>query len=508
MVLVALAALLSTFYRRNVTTALTHSGELAVYGTDLFGLAAAAYLAWSLVSRRPRTRFQNQYLVVVGLFAAYCAAVSAARFLQGHSDLQSLQVPRSDLMTVWVVFAVAWCGLRRQTLLLASAVFTLVLSTASVAMSGSWAAYTFSYWQSNSIRTDLLAILLPVSVMAVLRVRGKAGQWLTRANLVVHVIGLSYCVVVSGSRLGAVLVPALLLACVAVLVQQRQAVVVALCVAAASASLVGLYLTQNCSVVINYGISRSPGFGGLLKAGDGWPGLCSHQPGTSAPTSASRQQPAQPSPSAKPSPAATPSPTASSRPTSTTAATQSTSPADPASSTPTATKSSTGSAKSTTVATVPSPGLDADTSKEESTQVRTIVWGKALQDIKSNWVFGPGGRQYQVSYSASSTPIVVPPHNFVLEISLAYGVAGLALWLLVLAFPVLHPSNRRHLTTAPGILALASLGFALCTALVQPLMLNPTVLFVCYFVIAVLVAPGGHEALRPGPRRRRPAHRA
>ena len=81
-----------------------------------------------------------------------------------------------------------------------------------------------------------------------------------------------------------------------------------------------------------------------------------------------------------------------------------------------------------------------------------------------------------MQYSQSSTPVVIPPHNFVLEIALAYGVVGLALWLLVFCFPLMQRAVRRHLLTAPGVLTALALGYALCTALFQPLMLNPTVL--------------------------------
>ena len=179
--------------------------------------------------------------------------------------MQSLQVPRADLMTLWIVLVVMWLGIRRGLLLAASTVFTFVLSIASVAMSGTWAAFTFSYWQSTAIRTDLLAILLPVTVMAVLRLHSGPARWLVRVNLVVHVASLTFVMVVSGSRLGAALIPLVLIMCTAVLVQQRRPLAAAASVLAAGAGLLGLYVTQDCSQVIKYGITRSPLFGAASR---------------------------------------------------------------------------------------------------------------------------------------------------------------------------------------------------------------------------------------------------
>ena len=62
-----LLALLSTYFRRNISTGLTKSGELAAYGTDVFGLVAFVALTAHFANRRRRRNPQLEHDVVVVL---------------------------------------------------------------------------------------------------------------------------------------------------------------------------------------------------------------------------------------------------------------------------------------------------------------------------------------------------------------------------------------------------------------------------------------------------------
>jgi O-antigen ligase len=108
----------------------------------------------------------------------------------------------------------------------------------------------------------------------------------------------------------------------------------------------------------------------------------------------------------------------------------------------------------------------------------------------------------------------VPPHNFLLEIMLAYGVVGLLLWLAIWVAPLRAAARALGIFSTPVVLCGTSLGVVAATAFFQPLMVNPTILFCCYFVAGVLVSAsrergvgdrlGRHRVSRRGGLRMRP----
>lgn len=475
-------ALLSTYYRHDAPLDVTKSGRLAVYGTDLVGIAVIVVMAYVML-RHPEARAAHtrRYLWLLATFLAYCAMVSGIRFATGSSDLQSLLIPRANALTVWILLAVLIFRIRRRPILVAVSAFAAVLAVATLAMSMTRAAYTFDYWQSHVIRADILAMLLPLNILAVITTREGRLRWVVRASLGLHLFATMYATVTSGSRLNALLFPAvafLALIWLGRALGSRMALIFSFCLLLA---LPALYVTQGCSGVVKYGVIRAPFFNALLNShrepnnDHCWLGSDSRigagGAASDALTSATTSGPAvsQASKGAASGPAlassSTTTPTTASLPTSSPTPSPSKSPAP-------------------LDERVPDPEL----SKRESTAARGVVWRLALKDVRSNPVFGPGYRQYEIRYSGSqdAVPVVVPPHNFILENALAYGVVGLILWLSLLAVPTFIAIRRTPL--APGaVLPLLALAYALGAASFQPLMVNPTILFFCFLTVSVAV---------------------
>jgi len=333
-------------------------------------------------------------------------------------------------MAVWILLLILVLDIRRRVLLLAVSAFSTVLSVLAFSMSMTWAAYTFSYWQNNAIRTDVLALLFPLHALAAVTFHSSRWRWLTRLSLGLHLFALTYCAIISGSRLNALLVPLVVLASLVIFARGAAMKVVLPYVLVPVLALSALFVAQGYSEVVKYGVTRSPGFSAILDNG--------RQPGATNPTMPT------------PTPTPTPAPTAIAP--------------DP---------------------TAPNPA----SSKEESTQVRQTIWTEAINDIRSSPLFGPGYRQYQVNYSTTDTrPVVVPPHNFVLELALAYGLIGLLMWLSLMTAPLLQAWRRGPRDSVASALTVTALGFAFTTSFFQPLMVNPTILFFCFFAIGVFVA--------------------
>lgn len=432
--MIVLASLCTTYYREDIPSAVTGSGRFAVYGTDIVGILALGGVATALLLR-PNTRSRPllQYLVVLGAFLAYCAVVSGVRILGGGSDLPSLLIPRANLMAVWVLLLILVLDIRRRVLLLAVSAFSTVLSVLAFSMSMTWAAYTFSYWQNNAIRTDVLALLFPLHALAAVTFHRSRWRWLTRLSLGLHLFALTYCAIISGSRLNALLVPLVVLASLVIFARGAAIKVVLPYVLVPVLALPVLFVAQGCSEVVKYGVTRSPGFSAILDNG--------RQPGHD----------------------------------------------DCFLDSPSETRAASTSAPT---AIAPDPtARDPTRSKQESTQARKTVWTEAINDIRSSPYFGPGYRQYQVNYSTTDArPVVVPPHNFVLELTLAYGIIGLLMWLSLMTAPLLQAWRRGPRDSAASALTVTALGFAFTTALFQPLMVNPTILVFCFFAIGVFVA--------------------
>lgn len=264
-------ALVGSVVMVNVPVSATNSGVIAVYGSDFISVTALIVVVACGIRRGwQRPRFKH-YVIVVTVFLVLCAVVSGVRTIGGASDLQSLLIPRANLASVWVVLAVLWLEIPAQRFLLMISGFSWLLAVVSFGIAAFAPQYNLLLWQSNSIRTILLALLMPANVLAVcVFATHKRWRVITIVSLGCHLIAVLFCGVITGSRLNSILIPAAAVVCIAVVSRSVKRAGTLFLVACVPFTLFALYGAQGCSPAIKYGIQRTPAVGLFLdKQGPG-----------------------------------------------------------------------------------------------------------------------------------------------------------------------------------------------------------------------------------------------
>ncbi len=160
------------------------------------------------------------------------------------------------------------------------------------------------------------------------------------------------------------------------------------------------------------------------------------------------------------------------------------------------------------------PEKEAENSAKDSTNARRKIWQEASADLRTNLLFGPGFRQYKITYEfVNQREVVMPPHNFILEYSLAYGLIGLSIWLLLMTQPLLvhlpalfrrkpkqndaglSSTSSSEMRSADGVSrapkwlwlasALVTLMVLFGSGFVQPVLTNPAILLVLGYLIGL-----------------------
>jgi hypothetical protein len=124
-------------------------------------------------------------------------------------------------------------------------------------------------------------------------------------------------------------------------------------------------------------------------------------------------------------------------------------------------------------------------SAESSADMREVAWRLALEDIALNPLFGVGLRQYTVSSKQFAT-VDMPPHNFILDYTLAFGVFGLLLFVAMTALPLftaLKRSKFRALKSNLGVFMSLSGITLLFGASLHSYFLNPRVMALLYLMV-------------------------
>ena len=127
--------------------------------------------------------------------------------------------------------------------------------------------------------------------------------------------------------------------------------------------------------------------------------------------------------------------------------------------------------------------LSAEVSNEASGNNRMYVWESALADVKKNVMFGVGLRQYQ----SQDGSITIPPHNFILEYILSFGVLGFLLWSILILSPLimnLKKMKSKLLTNRFAQMMFVTLIYACANALFEPYYISPSVMTFMYMLIA------------------------
>jgi len=437
--------------------AVTNSGVVAVFGSDLIAIPVIVTVAAMFWRRRrvlsPRLKV---YLGVLATFFLYCAAVIAYRYSAGEADLQSLVIPRANLPALAMLLLLLTGRFSARDVIFAAYLFATTLSFFALPLSLYEAHLSFSVFENLAIRTDIQLFLMPLLLAGIVVLRPPRRPWILIWLFAFNLFSLLFTAVVSGARVNAILVPILLAATAAVLLLAfpRRAkfsrFTAALAVPLVAAAIVVALIAPH-SERVQYGIERNI----LLTAISDFVGDA---------TASNPSPPVSPpaAPSSSPDEGTLPSPTESSS-----------APASEQSEDP-----------------VREVEQQAETSLEASSASRADVWAKAWIGFTNNPVFGTGLKQYATRYAVGDATYtsVIQPHNFLIEYLMSYGVIGLVLWLAVmiywpvtLALTALRKRCRSALTIF--FLAFTTFAFVFGASFFQPLMLYPDILLSVYFVI-------------------------
>ena len=128
----------------------------------------------------------------------------------------------------------------------------------------------------------------------------------------------------------------------------------------------------------------------------------------------------------------------------------------------------------------------ADVSTAYSSNARYFAWKSAWQDIKKNPIWGSGLKQYIYRYPSSVESIEIPPHNFILEYVLAFGIIGFLLWAVLILYPIACSFKQkitRTIKSPVAFMMLFSFLFACAGAFVQPYFISPAVMTIMFVLI-------------------------
>ncbi len=442
-----LLILFSVLWQSNVKVPFTRSGVIMLYGIDFLGLAfysVGIYLfiryLWENSKEISRSRFniknilqkeKSVELLLVMSFLVYCALVSIFRILFKAPFKQSLLIPRVVIVTSWIVLYFMFIKPKFENIIKATAIFSLCFSAIAMWLAFAPSKLSYVIAQSHIIRTHILLILLPLLYLIYAYTQkyelNKKLKLLYGITFIFHLFVTSFTVIISGTRLNFLLLSLnfILFLVFALLDNWKKTIPLLLTVIL---SLTFIITASYSKSHIRYGLTRSPIYT-IVKL--------IHSEGN-----------------------------------------------------------------------YPDDGMDpedefikqleeeAKASKSDSNSSRFQAWKAALNDIKSKPIFGPGYKQYNVRYSAvDNRSFEMSPHNFVLEYVLAFGIVGFALFLTLLFYPVrnyirqffLRMRDIQEQDKKQYLLGISTFIFSMMNAftigLFQPVLINPAVLSVLFYVV-------------------------
>ncbi len=421
--LVMSLALFSVLLNFNVRVSFTNSGVFMVYASDF--LAPFLYLFCFVVflwKRKTWSRGQVVFVSLFLLFFVFAAGVSIFRFANGQNDAQSLLIPRVNFSSLWVLLYLVLFRPSSRLMLRVMKFFCFVLLVLSVPLALTNHPLAFKLLQSHSIRTLTLLALFPVHLFSVY-VDKKKGEGSFFASAFLGLHLLSLIFLVTVSGSRA---NALFL-------------ITFLGVSLLLALLGPRKLRSSLAVLLVLLIGVS---GTLYAAGKNGrvaygisrvPGL--HVLANLIPKGNVTEIPEQETPEGG----------------------------------------------------VPDPQVEAEKSAMDSSNARREVWQQAIEDLRQNVFIGPGYRQYSIQYTyVNQREVVMPPHNFILEYSLAYGFLGLAIWLSLMAQPIVLHLPKFKKGRWPWLFSVGLSAFLVFgTAFVQPVLTNPAILLILAYLLGL-----------------------
>ena len=448
-----LIILLSVLWQSNFKVPFTKSGVMMLYGIDFLGITfyfvgGFIFLRHLCLNRKQSdTRVFNIKstlnkgetieLLLVVTFIVYCGIVSIFRILLKVPFKQSLLIPRVIIATVWITLLFMFIKPKFENIIKATSIFSLCLSVITL-----WLAYrpnklSYVIAQSHIIRTHMLLIMLPLLYLIYTHSQkyelNKKLKLLYAISFMFHLFVTSFAIIISGTRLNFLLLSLnLILILILAFLDNWKKSIPIVLTILISISFI--IIASFTKPHIRYGLTRSPIYT-VVKILPLEGNNSNHE----------------------------------------------TNPED---------------GKESEDEFIKQLEKEANASKSDSNSSRFQAWRAAAEDIKTNPIFGPGYKQYNVRYSAvDNRSFEMSPHNFILEYVLAFGIIGFIMFLCLLLYPVRNyiiqfftrMKDIRNEQKREYVIAISTLVFSMMNVfaigLFQPILINPAVLTILFYIV-------------------------
>jgi len=425
---------LSALFFIKLKVPFTGSGEITFYFTEILGLALGAFLIFYLFKNFKKLSKEHKIIFWTAFVSQFVfLAIYACRVILSGIELKSILVIESNLFVISFMFMVllgivsSRIVVRSMTLFFTSlSVLSMLLMFFVPASYTDWSLFACDLFYvstfGNAIRTYLVLICLPVSVMDYLHSKNK----LTAICLIAQIFSLTVCGMVSGARINYLCIPLVIVAVAIILVffnnkkkdiKMPATIVSVFALAVVFVFFVSQFFFLIYSQMMRLDITKSVMNTLNIEYIELFP--------------------------------------------------------------------SEDLADSEKLNNMHNEMIDqAESSAAQSSSSRRHMWSNAFEDIKKAPFFGEGLKQYEFDFG--SAVLVMQAHNFVIEYLLAFGLVGFFFWAIMMMTPeyiMLKKVKFKFWRSAPLLLAFCSMFLACIGAFVQPYFLYPNIMFFIFVMI-------------------------
>lgn len=429
--------LFSTFFMLHIGVSYTESGQISFYISEIIGLFIGCFvIIYTIINRKQLNKDKKLYIGIIVLFAAYCIIDYFIRIALNGLELKSILIIESSLFVIGFLFLVLYKLVPINVVLGSLAIFSAFLSFISVVLFY-FLKFNIAYdiLANHATRTYILGVLFPLSGYNFLKNNGKIWS----SCFYLHLGGLLFCGLSTGSRINYIFVPIILLGVLSLLFRKKKHLIKISLLTTAIVFVVSL-VSAHYYVYMYSELSRLPITNFVMK-------VFSIEYKTKAIGEAQNDQ------------------------------------------------------LNELIKELQNNNLpeeeqnqikekiiveSSDVSTKYSNNVRYFAWKSAWEDIKKNPLFGIGLKQYEYLYPTSTVSISIPPHNFLLEYTLAFGIIGFLLWTVVILYPLAFSIKRKFrsfFNNSAIVMMVFSLVFACAGAFVQPYFISPAVMTIIFILI-------------------------
>jgi hypothetical protein len=435
--------LLSACFHVILPVGFTESGVITIFFSEIVGIITAGVLFFYIIANHRGISRENKLcLLSVIIFISYCICVYIVRIFTSGLEMKSIAIFESTVVIIAFMFLVMLKIIPAKAALRTITVFSVILGCVSVVLYF-YLDRRISYLivSSHAYRTYISGYLLPLTAYQFC----KNPQKFWRICYYLHLGTLVFCGIASGARLNYLFIPAVVAGIVFILKKEKLFSIKWTCIALA-APIIFVFAAAPFNIYMYSTLQRIPGSSFVIERLN-----IAYTPKHEIEVDMDEFERLYALYMANEIEL---------------------------------------SGEEIAAFREHSVMLDAETSTETSSLGRFYVWGRSLDDIKLNPLFGVGLRQYAVDYSFDRT-VELTPHNFILEYTLAFGVIGLLLFMLMVSLPLLLSLKKikwRIFSSNASLFMIVSAIFALSGAFFQPYFISPQNMTVLYLVIGIYSA--------------------